>query len=108
MRYAVIEDSGKQFKVHENDTIRVDLREFPEGTEQIEFDKVLLIGDDQQQGATRVGQPWLEGARVVGQLEGEFKDHKIDVVRFERRKGIYRKQGHRQRYLQVKIDKIVA
>lgn len=108
MRYAIIEDSGKQFKVSENDSILVDLREVSGDGGVVEFDKVLLVGDDQTQGSTRVGQPWLEGAKVVGKLEGEHKDDKIDVVHFERRKGIYRKKGHRQRYLRVKIDKIVA
>ena len=52
--YAVFEDSGRQFKVHENETIEVDPRELPEGTAQLEFDKVLLIGDEQKEGATKV------------------------------------------------------
>ncbi len=105
--YAIIEDSGRQFKVSKNDTIEVDPRDLPEGTEEIEFDKVLLIGDEHKQGSTKIGQPWIEGAKVVARVEGEIKGDKITVVKFRRRKGYRRKQGHRQPYLRVTIDKIV-
>ena len=106
--YAVIEDSGQQFKVRENDTLDVDLRELPEGTVEIEFDRVLLIGDESGKGATRVGQPLVEGAKVVARLQGEIKDHKITVVKVRRRKGYHRKRGHRQRLLRVTVERIVT
>ncbi len=106
--YAVFEDSGRQFKVHENETIEVDPRDLPEGAGQIEFDKVLLIGDEQEKGATKVGQPWVEGAKVVGRIDGPIKGEKITVLKFRRRKGYRRKQGHTQPYLKVTIDKIMA
>ncbi len=104
--YAIIEDSGKQLKVRENDTIDVDLRDLPEGSDRLQFDKVLLIGDETSEAAAKIGQPWLEGASVEARLEGEVRGDKITVVKFRRRKGYRRKQGHRQRYLRVTIDKI--
>lgn len=106
--YAIVEDSGRQFRVRQNDVIDVDLRDLPDGAETIEFDRVLLIGDEQEQGSTKIGQPWLDGAKVVARIDGEIKDDKITVVKFKRRKGYRRKQGHRQRYLRVTIASITT
>jgi large subunit ribosomal protein L21 len=106
--YAIVEDSGRQFRVKQNDVIDVDLRALPDGAETLEFDRVLLIGDEQEQGSTKIGQPWLEGAKVVARINGELKDDKITVVKFKRRKGYRRKQGHRQRYLRVTITSIMT
>jgi large subunit ribosomal protein L21 len=106
--YAIVEDSGRQFRVKQNDVIDVDLRDVPDGAETIEFDRVLLVGDEQAKDATKVGQPWLDGAKVVAKIDGELKDDKITVVKFKRRKGYRRKQGHRQRYLRVTIASITA
>lgn len=104
--YAVIEDSGRQFRVQPHDTIEVDARELPEGNNQIVFDKILLVG---QPGETaQIGQPWVDGATVTGHVEKELKGPKIHVVKFKRRKGYRRTQGHRQQHLRVKIDAINA
>lgn len=106
--YAIIEDSGRQFRVRPSDTINVDMRELPEGGDTLEFDRVLLIGDSTEKGPVRVGQPWLEGAKVVARVDRVMPGEKITVVKFRRRKGYRRKQGHRQNFLRVTIDKIVA
>ncbi len=106
--YAIVEDSGRQFRVRQNDVIDVDLRDLPEGAETIEFDRVLLVGDEQEQGSTKIGQPWLDGAKVLARIDGEIKDDKITVIKFKRRKGYRRKQGHRQRYLRVTIASITT
>lgn len=106
--YAIIEDSGRQFLVREKETINVDLRELPEGAQTLEFDRVLLVGDPEQEGATRVGQPWVAGAKVIARVGAPVQGDKITIMKFRRRKGYRRKQGHRQRYLQVTIDKIMA
>ena len=106
--YAIVEDSGRQIRVKQNDVIDVDLRDLPDGAETIEFNRVLLIGDEQEEGSTKIGQPWLEGAKVVARINGEIKDDKITVVKFKRRKGYRRKQGHRQRYLRVTIASITT
>ena len=106
--YAIVEDSGRQFRIKQNDVIDVDLRDLPDGAETIVFDRVLLIGDEQEQGSTKIGQPWLEVAKVLARIDGEIKDDKITVVKFKRRKGYRRKQGHRQRYLRVTIASITT
>ena len=104
--YAVIEDSGRQFRVCEGDVVDVDLRELGEDAVEIEFDRVLLIGGGEQ---VSVGMPLVEGAKVVGEvLARQVKGPKLHVYRFRRRKNSQRKMGHRQKFVQVRITKIVA
>ena len=101
--YAVIEDSGVQFKVSEGDTIEVDLREVIDGQEQIEFDRVLMLGEGD---AARIGTPYVEGAKVIARLHGLVKGQKLVVRKFKRRKDYRVKSGHRQKYLSVTIERI--
>lgn len=104
--YAIIEDSGQQFKVSAGDVIRVDLRELPENAQTLEFDRILLVSGE---GEGKVGTPLVDGAKVVATImDSQCKGEKIDVVKFKRRKGYRRKQGHRQKYIEVKVDSIVA
>ena len=104
--YAIIEDSGQQFKVSAGDVIRVDRRELDEDAKQVVFDRVLLVSDEEQ---GKIGTPLVAGAKVVADIQDpECKGKKIDVIKFRRRKGYRRKQGHRQQYLQVKIAEIVS
>jgi len=104
--YAIIEDSGQQFKVSAGDVIQVDTRELAEDADTITFDRVLLISDDEE---GKIGTPLVEGAKVVATIvAAEAKGKKIDVIKIRRRKGYRRKQGHRQKYVEVKIDEIVA
>ena len=101
--YAIIEDSGRQYKVQQGDAIEVDLRPVEQGQQTIEFDRVLMVGGTDK---PKVGTPVVEGAKVVGQLAGEVKGPKLDVIKFRRRKGYRVKIGHRQRYLRVTISDI--
>jgi len=101
--YAIIEDSGRQYKVQQGDAIEVDLRPVEQGQQTIEFDRVLMVGGTDE---PKVGTPVVEGAKVVGQLAGEVKGPKLDVIKFRRRKGYRVKIGHRQRYLRVTISDI--
>lgn len=103
--YAIIEDSGTQIKVATGDRLDVDLRELPEGTTTLTFDRVLLVGGE---GEARIGTPYLDGASVTAEIEGEHRAKKIDVIKFKRRKGYRRKMGHRQRYLRVRIGAIAG
>ena len=104
--YAVIEDSGQQFRVSEGDVLNVDLRELAEGTKEIAFDRVLLVGDG---GSVKVGTPLVEGAKVVADIiEPKVKGPKVFAVHFRRRKASRKKTGHRQKYTRVKITKILA
>lgn len=105
--YAIIEDSGTQIKVSEGEEFAVDRRDI--GDEKVlQFDRVLMVGDAEADEPAKVGTPYLEGASVSAEILGEFKDQKIDVIKFKRRKGYRRKQGHRQIMLRVKITKIEA
>ena len=104
--YAVIEDSGSQFRVAEGDTLNVDLRDLAADAKEIEFDRVLLISGDDE---VTVGTPVVAGAKVVAEiLDPALKGEKIHIYRWRRRKASRRKTGHRQKYLQVRIKKIVA
>ena len=104
--YAIFEDSGTQIKAAKDDELVLDIRELPEDATEVTFDKVILVGGE---GAPTVGTPYVDGASVRAEiLEREFKDKKIDVIKFKRRKGYRRKQGHRQRLMRVKVTSINA
>jgi len=101
--YAVIEDSGRQFKVQSGDTIDVDLRELLADQEQIAFDRVLMIGDGEN---SKVGTPTVSGAKVLASIQGLIKGPKLEIIKFRRRKSSQVKKGHRQQYLRVTITDI--
>lgn len=103
--YAIIEDGGRQYKVAPGDKIFVDTRDLAEGQETIEFDRVLAVGEGAD---ARIGQPLVAGAKVVGRLEGKVKGEKLYIMKFRRRKNYRRTTGHRQKYLQVTINDIIA
>lgn len=103
--YAIFEDSGRQYKVTTGDKIFVDLRELPEDRESIEFDRVLALGDGAQ---ARIGQPLVEGAKVVGKVQAEAKGPKLTGTIYRRRKNFRRSFGHRQRHLEVTISEIIG
>lgn len=103
--YAIFEDSGRQYKVSAGDKIYVDLRELSEGQDTIEFNNVLALGEGE---ASRFGQPYLQGAKVVGKLGAEVKGEKIWGTQYRRRKRYRRTWGHRQSYLPVTISEIVG
>lgn len=103
--YAIIEDSGTQIKVTEGEEIAVDRRDVGDEKE-LRFDRVLLISDVESDEPATIGTPYVEGASVGAEILGEFKDRKVDVIKFKRRKGYKRKTGHRQAYLRVKITDI--
>ena len=103
--YAVIEDSGTQFKVAEGECVDVDLREAAVG-DVIEFDKVLFCSGE---NGTKIGAPYLADAKVRGAVEDEVKARKVISYKFRRRKANSSKKiGHRQRYLRVRITEIVV
>jgi len=104
--YAIIEDSGQQFRVCEGDTLNVDLRELADGADQVQFDRVLLIGGDDD---VKVGTPLVAGAKVVADVVDPIvKGPKVHSYHWRRRKASRTKTGHRQKYLRVRIKEIVA
>ena len=100
--YAIIEDSGTQFKVTTGDTIRID-RKVGEGEKSVTFDRVLLVGGE---GDPRIGDPIVSGATVTADVVGGAKGPKVVSVKHRRRKGYHKKIGHRQKYTAVKITGI--
>jgi large subunit ribosomal protein L21 len=107
--YAIIEDSGTQIKVTPGQTLDIDLREgATTGGGTITFDRVLLVGDAEGTSAAKLGSPYLANATVTAEVLEEVKGDKLIVFKYKRRKGWRNKQGHRQRYLRVKIDAIHA
>ena len=101
---AIIETGGKQYRVQEGDVVRVEKLDIAAG-ETIKFDKVLLIADD---GNLKVGKPYVDGAVVEGTVENQGKAKKIIIFKYKPKKDYRKKQGHRQPYTQVKIEKIVG
>jgi large subunit ribosomal protein L21 len=108
--YAVIEQGSKQYKVAEGDCLNIDLTDVSPDAKTIELNKVLLISEGEQ---VKVGTPFLEGAKVTASFkttaeEAVVKGKKLYPMHFRRRKNSKKRIGHRQKYLQVVIDKIEA
>jgi len=108
--YAVIEQGSKQYRVTKGDTINIDLTDIPPDAEKIEIDKVLLINDGEK---VKVGTPFVKGAKVIATFKttavsAVVKGKKLYPMHFRRRKNSKRRIGHRQKYLEVTIDKIQA
>ncbi|QDU34860.1 50S ribosomal protein L21 [Poriferisphaera corsica] len=103
--YAIIEDSGTQIKVSEGTVIKIDKRELADDASSVTFDKVIFVGGE---GEAKIGAPLLEGASVEADILEEGRDDKINIVKFKRRKGYHRNNGHRQSYIKVRVTKISA
>ncbi|MFA5251053.1 MAG: 50S ribosomal protein L21 [Phycisphaerae bacterium] len=108
--YAVIEQGGKQYKVAEGDYINIELTDVSPDAETIELNKVLLVSDDKK---VKIGAPLVKGAKVIASFKTSaenavVKDIKLHPMYFTRRKNTRRRIGHRQKLLQLKIDKIEA
>ena len=106
--YAVIEQGSKQYKVAEGDYLNIELTDVSPDAKTIELDKVLLVSDGKE---VKVGTPFLEGAKVIASFqttaeEAVIKGKKLYPMYFRRRKNSKKRIGHRQKYLQVIIDKI--
>ena len=100
--YAVIADRGKQYFVKPGERLRVELLEDAPGATVV-FDRVLLLsGDD----GAKIGAPTVPGVRVEATVIGMVKDKKLVVFKKKRRKGYRRKQGHRQRHTDLKVERI--
>ncbi|MBR4807938.1 MAG: 50S ribosomal protein L21 [Lachnospiraceae bacterium] len=101
--YAIIATGGKQYKVSEGDVIRVEKLGAEAGSE-VTFDQVLAVSDKK----LKVGSPVVDGASVTATVVGEGKGKKVIVYKYKSKTGYHKKNGHRQAYTEVKIDKINA
>jgi large subunit ribosomal protein L21 len=102
--YAIIETGGKQYKVQEGDVIFIEKLQASEG-DQITFDRVVAISNAD---GIVAGTPVVSGATVSGKVEKHVKGKKIIVFKFKAKKNYRKKQGHRQPYSKVVIEKIQA
>ncbi len=102
--YAIISDGGRQYRVEEGQTLDVDYRNLAKGAE-LKFGDVLALHNGTD---TTLGRPLLSGAAVTAEVVGATLGPKLVVQRFRRRKNSRRKNGHRQLYTQIKIQKISA
>ena len=101
--YAIIATGGKQYKVSEGDIIRVE-KLGVEANEKVTFDQVLLVSD----ADVKVGNPTVANATVDATVVANGKAKKVIVYKYKRKTGYHKKNGHRQAYTEVKIDKINA
>ena len=101
--YAIIATGGKQYKVAEGDIINVE-KPGVEAGQTVTFDEVLVVNN----GSVQVGNPTVSGASVSASVIGDVKGKKVIVYKYKRKTGYHKKNGHRQAYTKVKIEKINA
>lgn len=100
--YAIIETGGKQYRVQEGDTLYVEKLPADDGS-SVEITNVLAVEKD---GQIQVGTPYVAGARVILKVDKHGKGKKIIVFKFKKKKNYRRKQGHRQPYTRVLVERI--
>jgi large subunit ribosomal protein L21 len=102
--YAIVRTGGKQYQVEAGDTLRVEKLQGEVG-DTVELDDVLLVVDGE---SVKIGQPVVEGAKVVAKVLEQGRHKKIIVFKKKRRQGYQVKKGHRQMYTALKIETISA
>ena len=100
--YAIIATGGKQYKVSEGDIVKVEKLDVEDGS-TVTFDQVLAVSDN----GLKVGAD-VASSTVTATVMGQGKAKKVIVYKYKRKSGYHKKNGHRQAYTQVKIDKINA
>lgn len=102
--YAVFQSGGKQHRVIEGQTVRLEKLEIETGA-SVDFDKVLLISNGED---VKIGAPYVDGGKVTAEIVGHGRGKKVKIVKFRRRKHSRKQQGHRQWFTEVKITAINA
>ena len=102
--YAVIESGGKQHRVVEGETLKLEKIEAATG-DTIEFDKVLMVGGGDD---IKIGTPVVVGSKVTAEVVAQGRHKKVKIIKFNRRKHYRRETGHRQWFTEVKITGITA
>ncbi len=100
--YAVIRSGGKQYRVSQGASLRVEKLAGEVGS-SITLDDVLMIGVE---GDIKVGTPNVDGAQITGTIVAQGRGEKIRVFKMKRRKGYRRTKGHRQDYTEIRVDEI--
>lgn len=102
--YAVVVTGGKQYRVEEGQTFKVEKLEVATG-ESIELERVLLIGNGDD---VKIGAPLVEGAKVMAEIVAHGRHKKIKIIKFKRRKHHIKQMGHRQWFTELKITSIAG
>ncbi len=100
--YAVVRTGGKQLRVAPGESVRVEKLEGAVG-DSVKLSEVLMLGGE---GDAKIGTPLVAGASVVGTITAQDRGPKIIVFKMKRRKGYRRKNGHRQPYTEIRVDRI--
>ena len=100
--YAVFQSGGKQHRVTEGQTVRLEKLELEIGA-TVEFDNVLMIANGEE---VNVGAPYIAGSKVVAEIVNQGRADKVKIVKFKRRKHSRKEMGHRQWFTEVKITGI--
>ena len=102
--YAVVVTGGKQYRVEEGQTLKVEKLEVATG-ESVEIEKVLLIGNGDD---VKIGTPVVEGAKVTAEVVDHGRHKKVKIMKFKRRKHHMKQAGHRQWFTELKITSIAG
>ena len=100
--YAVIKTGGKQYRVTQGDTLRVETLDVSEG-DAVEFDQILMVGDGED---VKIGTPLVDGGKVTATVKAHGRAKKVEIIKFRRRKHHMKRMGHRQNYTEVEITGI--
>ncbi len=100
--YAVIKTGGKQYRVTQGETLRVETLDASEG-DAVEFDHVLMVGEGED---VKIGTPLVTGGKVTATVKAHGRAKKVHIIKFRRRKHHMKKMGHRQNYTEVEITGI--
>ncbi len=100
--YAVFKSGGKQHRVVEGETLKLEKIEVATG-ETIDFDEVLMVVNGEE---VKIGAPVVDGAKVTAEVISHGRGEKVKIIKFRRRKHSMKRQGHRQWYTEVKITGI--
>lgn len=101
--FAVIQTGGKQYKVSVGDVVSIEKLDAVKVGDKVTFDKVLLTDNGEE---TIVGAPFIAGAKVTGTLASEGRAKKIDVIHYKQKSRYFKKNGHRQPFVTVKIEAV--
>jgi large subunit ribosomal protein L21 len=105
MSYAIIQTGGKQYKVKAGEILKIERLIDSKINTKIEFKEIMAYGDDK---IIEVGSPMLDGAKVEADLIENSKDRTILIFKKRRRQNSRRKNGHRQQYSLIRINKIFS
>jgi large subunit ribosomal protein L21 len=100
--YAVVQTGGKQYRVTEGATLRVEKIKADEGA-SVELDKVLMVGEGE---SVKIGTPYVKGGKVTATVKSHGRGKKVNILKFKRRKHHMKRQGHRQWYTELEITGI--